>query len=338
MELKIENLSVKFKECLAVNSLNLDIKSGELVSLLGPSGCGKSTTIYTLAGIYKPNKGSIYFGNNVVNEIKPENRNIGMVFQNYSLYPHMKVYDNIAFPLKLLKKPKDEIKVKVSNLSKLLNIDGLLDRKPAQLSGGQQQRVAIARALAKEPQILLLDEPLSNLDARLRVKMREEIRKIQKKMKITTIFVTHDQEEAMSISDKIAIINNGTLQQFDTPMNLYRNPKNLFVAKFLGNPTINLLNCHFNKEYTNINILNKFHKISDDSKISNKLKEKKKYIVAIRSEDIKISKIELDGYVMANIDIIENLGKDIVLKLDVDGKKINSILPSSKFNYEYKNV
>lgn len=338
MEVRIENLSIKFKGCLAVNSLNLNIKSGELVTLLGPSGCGKSTTIFTLAGVYKPDIGNVYFDDIIVNEVQPENRNIGMVFQNYSLYPHMTVYDNIGFPLKISKKSKKEIKEKIEQISKLVKIEDLLKRKPSQLSGGQQQRVAIARAIVKDPKVLLLDEPLSNLDARLRVSMREEIKKIQKKMKITTVFVTHDQEEAMSISDKIAILDNGMLQQFDTPMNLYKNPKNIFVAKFLGNPAINILKCRYDEKYNKLNILNKYYDISNFEILKNDLNDKELYKVGIRSEDFKISKIKKDNYIEAKIDTVENLGKDTVISVNVDNENISITIPSKEEYLENMNI
>ncbi len=241
MRIKIENLTKQFENHTAVSKFNAEIESGHLVSLLGPSGCGKSTMLNMLSGILLPTEGKIWFGDEDVTEISPEKRGIGLVFQNYALYPHMTVLENICFPLEIQKVSRAERIERAKAMAKLVHVDMMLDRKPGQMSGGQQQRVAIARALVKEPRLLLLDEPLSNLDARLRIEMREEIRRIQQKTGITTIFVTHDQEEAMSISDSIILMKEGVLQQIDQPQKLYDQPTNCFVADFLGNPTINKL-------------------------------------------------------------------------------------------------
>lgn len=325
MDLRIENLSVRFKDFSAVKDLNIEIKSGELVSLLGPSGFGKSTTIFTIAGIHKPSEGHIYFDEKVIDDIAPEKRNIGMVFQNYALYPHMSVYDNIAFPLKLKKLPKKEIKDKVHKISSLVKIEELLKRKPSQLSGGQQQRVAIARALVKEPEILLLDEPLSNLDARLRVEMREEIKRIQSELKITTIFVTHDQEEAMSISDKIVLLKDGVLQQYDLPSKLYKNPKNLFVGSFLGNPPINIIHCDVNKKEDSIRLFNKDFKLSNFINTKCISQDTRDVKIGIRCEDFIVSEKYFDDSIEANIEFIENLGKDTILKIKVGDTAIKVV-------------
>ena len=264
MEIRLEHLTKQFQGSkkgmpgtIAVNDLHITIPDGKLVGLLGPSGCGKSTTLYMISGLLEPTSGRIWFGDEDVTNLTPDKRGIGLVFQNYALYPHMTVYGNIAFPLEnlrveekveadgkiIIKKrrlTKAEIDVMVKEVANLVQIGNLLDRKPNQLSGGQQQRVAIARALVKKPKVLLLDEPLSNLDARLRLQTREEIRRIQKETGITTIFVTHDQEEAMSISDEIVVMKLGVEQQRDMPQEVYNNPKNLFVAQFLGTPPINV--------------------------------------------------------------------------------------------------
>lgn len=233
-------------EVVAVNDFTFEIPDGKLIGLLGPSGCGKSTTLYMISGLQKPTSGKIFFGEDDVTELSTENREIGLVFQNYALYPHMTVKQNILFPLQNLrgadKLTKEEMQKRAYEVAKLVQIDDLMERKPSELSGGQQQRVAIARALVKMPRVLLLDEPLSNLDARLRLQTREEIRRIQKETGITTVFVTHDQEEAMSISDMIVVMKLGVVQQIGEPQEVYDNPKNLFVAKFLGTPPINVLN------------------------------------------------------------------------------------------------
>ena len=256
MKIVLENLTKIFPsrnkksgdEVVAVNNFNFTIPDGKLIGLLGPSGCGKSTTLYMISGLQAPTSGKIYFGDEDVTELSTENRGIGLVFQNYALYPHMTVKQNILFPLQNLrgkdKMSKDEMLRQAENAARLVQIDNLMDRKPSELSGGQQQRVAIARALVKMPRVLLLDEPLSNLDARLRLQTREEIRRIQKETGITTVFVTHDQEEAMSISDMIVVMKLGVVQQIGAPQEVYDNPANLFVAKFLGTPPINVFSGH----------------------------------------------------------------------------------------------
>ena len=251
MKVMLENLTKKFpnyhkkqQDVIAVNDVTLEIPDGKLIGLLGPSGCGKSTTLHLLSGLQKPTAGKIFFGDDDVTALPPENRGVGLVFQNYALYPHLTVLQNIIFPLQNLKGKekltKEQMIQKATEVAKLVQIENLMDRKPSELSGGQQQRVAIARALAKMPRILLLDEPLSNLDARLRLQTREEIRRIQNQTGITTIFVTHDQEEAMSISDLIVVMKEGVIHQIGKPQEVYDDPVDLFVAKFLGTPPINV--------------------------------------------------------------------------------------------------
>ena len=258
MKIVLENLRKTFpnrnkkvrEDVVAVDNFSFEIPDGELVGLLGPSGCGKSTTLNLICGLEKPTAGKIFFGDEEVTRLPPENRGVGMVFQNYALYPHLTVKQNILFPLQNLKGKdklsKEEMEKRMTEAAGLVQIDELLERRPSELSGGQQQRVAIARALVKMPRVLLLDEPLSNLDARLRLQTREEIRKIQRATGITTVFVTHDQEEAMSISDRIVVMSRGVIQQIGKPQEVYDNPVNLFVAKFLGTPPINV----FVKRYT----------------------------------------------------------------------------------------
>ena len=241
MRVRLEHLTKKFSDVTAVSDFSASLEHGELISLLGPSGCGKSTILNMLAGILPVTGGKIYFDDDDVTNMPPEKRGIGLVFQNYALYPHMTVLQNICFPLEVQKVPKAERLARAMDIAKLVHVDTMMKRRPAELSGGQQQRVAIARALVKNPRLLLLDEPLSNLDARLRLEMREEIRRIQQRTGVTTIFVTHDQEEAMSISDRIVLMKLGVLQQNDLPQNLYDQPANQFVADFLGNPPINNL-------------------------------------------------------------------------------------------------
>ena len=252
MKVVLENLTKKFpnrnkrikEDVIAVNNFNVEIPDGKLIGLLGPSGCGKSTALNLLSGLLKPTSGNIFFGEEDVTALPAEHRGVGLVFQNYALYPHLTVLQNIMFPLQNFKGEKkltkEVMKEKAYEAAKLVQIHELMDRKPSELSGGQQQRVSIARALVKMPRILLLDEPLSNLDARLRLQTREEIRRIQRETKITTIFVTHDQEEAMSISDLIIVMKDGSIHQIGAPQEVYDNPVNGFVAKFLGTPPINM--------------------------------------------------------------------------------------------------
>ncbi len=239
MKIAIENLTKKFGAVYGVNDLNLDINDGEFVAFLGPSGCGKTTTLLTVAGIYKPTSGTIRFGDHIVNTTQPRDRNIGMVFQSYALYPHMTVFENIAYPLKLKGVSRQEQHKHVQQVASTMGIGELLERRPGQLSGGQQQRVALGRALVKEPDVLLFDEPLSNLDARLRLTMRGEIKQLQNRLGITSIYVTHDQVEALTMADRIAVMSKGHLQAFDTPEDLYDRPKTLFIAEFIGNPPMN---------------------------------------------------------------------------------------------------
>ncbi len=317
MEVKLQQLtkifvSKKAEPVYAVKNMDLTIPSGKLVGLLGPSGCGKSTTLYMIAGLHRPNEGRIFFGDSDVTEIPPENRGIGLVFQNYALYPHLSVRQNIMFPLENVKDYEDpktkekrrftkqEMEAIVFQTAKLVDIEKLLERKPKQLSGGQQQRVAIARALAKSPRVLLLDEPLSNLDARLRLQTREEIKRIQRETGVTTIFVTHDQEEAMSISDFIVVMEHGVVQQVDEPQKVYDNPVNLFVAKFLGSPAINIIEGDIVKGELIIQ-----GKVFDQGyQVNGKVK------VGIRPEHFTINPA-LKQQLRVDVDFVEHIGRDI---------------------------
>ena len=314
----LKEVSKYFGKVRAVDNLNLEIKDGEFVALLGPSGCGKTTTLLMIAGIYKPTKGRIYFDNEDITDLPPKDRNIGMVFQSYALYPHMTVYNNIAFPLKLKKTPKHVIHEKVVKVARLLRIDNLLDRKPSQLSGGQQQRVALARALVKEPDVLLLDEPLSNLDAKLRIYMRAELKKLQKELKVTTIYVTHDQVEAMSMADRIAVMNQGKLQQYAEPNILYDKPANIFVAGFIGNPPMNFIEgsiMEVNGEYYFDSGVFKL-KIprSLGEMISSKTEEA---ILGFRPEHIKLVTTKAPNAIKGIVYVVEPLGRDMVVNVKV---------------------
>lgn len=242
MKIELINITKSFdKKTNTIDRLNLSIEDGEFIALLGPSGCGKTTTMLMLAGIYKPDSGDILFDGQSVNEVEPKDRNVGMVFQSYALYPHMTVLDNIAFPLKQQKVKKEERIRRAKEAAATVHLEQYLHRKPGELSGGQQQRVALARAIVKNPRLLLLDEPMSNLDERLRIEMRSEISHLQKKLGITTILVTHDQQEAMTLADRIAVMKDGQIIQYDFPMALYYQPENLYVARFIGTPPMNFL-------------------------------------------------------------------------------------------------
>jgi multiple sugar transport system ATP-binding protein len=243
-----KNVVKKYGDVTAVNDLNIEVDDKEFLVLVGPSGCGKTTALRSLAGLEEITSGDIMIGDRVVNDVAPKDRDIAMVFQSYALYPHLSVYDNMAFGLKLRKIPKDEIKSRVDQAADILGIQDLLDRKPRQLSGGQRQRVAVGRAIVREPKVFLFDEPLSNLDAKLRVAMRAEISKLHQRLQTTFIYVTHDQIEAMTMASRIAVINKGVLQQLDTPQNLYDNPNNLFVAGFIGSPAMNFFPGKLRKE------------------------------------------------------------------------------------------
>lgn len=327
MKIILKNISMKFDDVIAVDKLNVTMEEGSLVSLLGPSGCGKSTTLFMLAGLYQPTSGQLFFGDQLVNNIPPEKREIGMVFQNYALYPHMTVLKNIMFPLKMEKVPKKIAMEKARDMASLVHIDHLLDRKPGQLSGGQQQRVAIARALVKKPKLLLLDEPLSNLDARLRLEMREEIKRIQQATGITTIFVTHDQEEALSISDKILLMKNGRFQQFSGPQDIYDHPKNEFVAQFLGNPPINLLPATLSGDRYTVQLTETGEVIQLPYPVSKEVKWNELLLVGIRPEDLYIEVDENKQGIGGKVLIVERIGRDNLVSFLIGERKVRAIVP-----------
>lgn len=327
MKIILKNISMKFDDVIAVDKLNVTMEEGSLVSLLGPSGCGKSTTLFMLAGLYQPTSGQLFFGDQLVNNIPPEKREIGMVFQNYALYPHMTVLKNIMFPLKMEKVPKKIAMEKARDMASLVHIDHLLDRKPGQLSGGQQQRVAIARALVKKPKLLLLDEPLSNLDAQLRLEMREEIKCIQQATGITTIFVTHDQEEALSISDKILLMKNGRFQQFSGPQDIYDHPKNEFVAQFLGNPPINLLPATLSGDRYTVQLTETGEVIQLPYPVSKEVKWNELLLVGIRPEDLYIEVDENKQGIGGKVLIVERIGRDNLVSFLIGERKVRAIVP-----------
>lgn len=307
MIIKLDNLTKIFGKTTAVSELDLDIKDGEFVALLGPSGCGKTTTMLMIAGIYKPTDGKIIFDDEIVNQWAPKNRDVGMVFQSYALYPHMTVYQNLVYPLLLKKRPKEEMHREAQRVADLMGIGNLLNRKPGQLSGGQQQRVALGRALIKKPKVLLFDEPLSNLDARLRITMRSMIKKLQKNLGITSIYVTHDQVEAMTMADRIAVMKDGVLQAFTEPEDLHDRPRTLFVAQFVGNPPMNLFDVDLKEKDGDL-----FAFLSPEITVripkARKPKTTKSRVkLGIRPQDIHISD---KGNIPSIINLVEPMGRD----------------------------
>lgn len=317
MKVQLNNITKKYGQTLAVDNFSTELPDGHLICLLGPSGCGKSTILNMLCGIIPVTQGNIFFDDKDVTKLPPDQRNIGMVFQNYALYPHMTVQENIAFPLEVQKVSKKERFAKAEEIAKLVHVDGLLKRYPSELSGGQQQRVAIARALIKNPALLLMDEPLSNLDARLRLEMREEIRRIQQETGVTTVFVTHDQEEAMSISDSIVLMKNGVLIQSGLSQELYNNPNCRFVADFLGNPPVNQLK--LNAEQLKI--------ISETAGFNLTDISEKDVTVAIRPESFTDTN-SLEAEVVS----VSEMGKEQIVNLKIFDNTVRAILNTDK-NY-----
>lgn len=298
-----------------VKDINLEIEDKEFMVLVGPSGCGKSTTLRMVAGLEEITSGEIIIGDQVVNELQPKDRDIAMVFQNYALYPHMTVYQNMAYGLKLRKIPKDEIKAQVQKTAEVLGLEDLLDRKPKQLSGGQRQRVALGRAIVRKPKVFLFDEPLSNLDAKLRLQMRAELSKLHKKLDTTIIYVTHDQVEAMTMGDRITVLHDGIIQQCDTPLNLYDHPKNMFVAGFIGSPAINMIKgeiiddkvLKFKAEGILFDVpqnLQAFVK----THISNEI------ILGVRPENVNIDE---NSGITAEVEVVEPMGNEIIVYLAI---------------------
>jgi len=317
---KIENVTKKFGNVVAVKDLSLEINEGEFMVFLGPSGCGKTTMLRIIAGLEAPTEGKIYIGDKDVTNLTPKQRNIAMVFQSYSLYPHLSAYDNIAFPLRIAREKKDDIKKRVIETAELLSIEDLLHKRPRELSGGQSQRVAVGRAIVREPTLFLFDEPLSNLDAKLRVQMRAELAHLHNELGVTSVYVTHDQVEAMTLGQRIAVLKDGLLHQVGKPMEVYKDPNNAFVASFLGSPPMNLLET------------NKFDFLS---------KYGKDRILGIRPEDIEIA----DTGIETTLNVAEVIGGEIILYLKLNGEtitiKIDSLeesrlKPGNKFNLKFE--
>ena len=310
----------------AVNDFNMDIEDKEFIILVGPSGCGKTTTLRMIAGLEDISEGELYIGDKLVNDVDPKNRDIAMVFQNYALYPHMSVFENMSFGLRLRKIPKDEIKRRVHEAAKILDIEHLLDRKPKALSGGQRQRVALGRAIVREPKVFLMDEPLSNLDAKLRVQMRTEINKLHQKLQTTFIYVTHDQTEALTMGTRIVVMKDGYVQQIDTPQALYERPCNMFVAGFIGSPQMNFINANVDKRGESIYLVFGKDSIKLPEGKAKKLEGTdyigKEVILGIRPECLHDEPAVLeqmqDSLVEARIELTENLGSETYLYMVVD--------------------
>ncbi len=316
-----DHVTKRFGDVVAVNDLSLSVHDGEFLVLVGPSGCGKTTALRMIAGLEEQSSGDIYIGDRVVNDVAPKDRDIAMVFQNYALYPHMSVYDNIAFGLKLRNVGKAEIDRRVAEVGEMLGISQLVKRKPKELSGGQRQRVAVGRAIAREPAVFLMDEPLSNLDAKLRIQTRAMLSKLHQRIKRTTVYVTHDQVEAMTMGDRIAVMNDGVLQQLDTPENLHEHPTNLFVAGFIGSPAMNFFNAKIVGAPGQAVADAGFFKASLEGKAAGAVG--RDVVLGLRPEDIHdIGSASPDGHlpVDARVDVVEYLGNELQLYLSADGQ------------------
>tara|TARA_B100000579_G_scaffold265185_1_gene218638 strand:+ start:489 stop:1544 length:1056 start_codon:yes stop_codon:yes gene_type:complete len=321
--IKFSNIHKSFGQNKIINNFNLKGKEDEFLVLVGPSGCGKSTLLRMIAGLEKIDQGKIEINDKIINELHPSKRETAMVFQSYALYPHMNVYENMSFGLKIEKQSKEEIQKKVLRASKILKIEELLDRKPKQLSGGQRQRVAIGRAITRNPKIFLFDEPLSNLDAALRAEMRVEISKLHQQIKTNMIYVTHDQVEAMTLADRIVILNQGNIEQVGTPEEIYSDPSNIFVAQFIGTPKMNILEID-EKDIKSEKIIKV---LGNELNINDIKLEKRKHFIGIRPEHFKINN-ETQFNFKPEIDIVENLGNEKIVYMKKDNHQLSAKLPS----------
>jgi len=330
---RIRNLRKVFGKTVAVDDISFDVDHGEFVVLLGPSGCGKTTTLRCIAGLETPDGGEIYIDDRLVNDLPPKDRDVAMVFQSYALYPHMTVYDNLAFPLKMRKYPKEEIHRRVLEIARLLRIEDLLDRRPRQLSGGQQQRVALGRALVRNPKVWLMDEPLSNLDAKLRVYMRAELKKLQKDLGITTIYVTHDQAEAMAMADKIAVMNQGKILQYEPPDVVYERPANIFVAGFLGSPPMNFVDATIVERDSQVALDAGFFTYPLDQELGRIVKQNAtsdKVVIGFRPEHMILSRDRSgESVFQADIYVVEPMGSSLIVDLKAENYLFKAIVPAT---------
>ncbi|HAG50368.1 MAG: hypothetical protein A2056_00235 [Deltaproteobacteria bacterium GWA2_42_85] len=322
--IRFENLRKAFKDVVVIPRLELTIHEGEFFTFVGPSGCGKSTILNIIAGLEPATEGKIYFDDKVVNDLSPKERDVAMVFQSYALYPHMTVYENMAFPLKMKKTPKKIIEGDVERVASIIGLKELLQRRPKELSGGQRQRVALGRAIIRKPKVFLMDEPLSNLDARLRVEMRAELKRLHQGLRITTVYVTHDQAEAMSLSDRLAILNRGEIQQCGTPMEIYQKPLNIFVAGFIGSPPMNFFRCAVKRHQPLEIDLNGFNL----SPCVESMPQGDSVVAGIRPEDIIVSeqRIEKDIEDTGNVELVEPVGSFSWVDVRWGGIKARGIL------------
>jgi len=317
----LQNVTKRFGNVIAVNQANLEIRDKEFIVLVGPSGCGKSTTLRMVAGLEEITEGNIYIGDTLVNDVPPKDRDIAMVFQNYALYPHMDVYNNMAFGLKLRKFPKAEIDKRVKEAARMLGIENLLDRKPKALSGGQRQRVAVGRAIVREPKVFLMDEPLSNLDAKLRVQMRAELSKLHARLQTTAIYVTHDQVEAMTMGDRIVVMKDGVIQQVGAPLEIYDHPVNMFVAGFIGTPPMHFLTVVLRREGDDYIVDGGSFKLTIDPERARQIKNLGEYVdkevvLGIRPEDVDDAKLhpgDERNTVVATVDVTEPMGAETIV-------------------------
>jgi len=331
-----KNVVKKYDQNTVVHDFNLEIKDKEFLVLVGPSGCGKSTTLRMIAGLEEITSGELYINDRLVNDIPPKDRDIAMVFQSYALYPHMNVYENLAFGLKLRKFPKDEIDRRVREAARILDIEHLLERKPKALSGGQRQRVALGRAIVREPQVFLMDEPLSNLDAKLRVQMRAEITKLRHRLQATVIYVTHDQTEAMTMGDRIVVMKDGYIMQVDTPMNLYNHPQNMFVAGFIGSPAMNFLQVNVVEQDGRLWLETTDFRLPvvEERRAALTPYIGKKVILGIRPEDIhddEFVQAHPEWTLEVNVDVVEPMGSETYIYFVLDGVNVIArVEPTSK--------
>ncbi|HEX6729726.1 MAG TPA: ABC transporter ATP-binding protein [Pyrinomonadaceae bacterium] len=325
MSILFQNISKKFAQATVVDDLNLSIDSGEFVVLLGPSGCGKTTTLRMLAGLETVSSGDIYVDDQRINDVPTQHRDLAMVFQSYALYPHMTIAENIGYPLRVRKLDAKERSARVNRVAAMLDIEPLLDRKPRQLSGGERQRVALARAIVREPRAYLMDEPLSNLDARLRVQMRGELKRLQHELGTTTVYVTHDQAEAMTLAHRVAVMRKGQLQQFDTPMNVYERPANRFVAEFVGSPSMNLIegslngSTAFTSEHLSVKLPEKYR---------GQLREPARVTLGIRPEHISIATTNVEDGIPGRVYVTEEMGNETLVVLSVGSLRLTARAPA----------
>ena len=336
--IKFKGVHKSFGSNKIITDFNLKGKEDEFLVLVGPSGCGKSTLLRMIAGLEKIDEGEIFINDKKINELHPSKRQTAMVFQSYALYPHMNVFENMSFGLKIEKRPKEEIMSKVTEAAKILKIEELLDRRPKELSGGQRQRVAIGRAITRNPKIFLFDEPLSNLDAALRAEMRVEISKLHNQIKTNMIYVTHDQVEAMTLADRIVILNRGNIEQVGTPEEIYNNPSNVFVAQFIGTPKMNILEIS-EKNIISENILKL---LGLEIKFNNIKFEKTKHFVGIRPEHLKVNN-KSDFTFNPEVELIENLGNEKIIYINKDKNQLSAKIPSNveitnKIGFNYKDL